>query len=104
VARIAGAIPKEKKPHPELSAQAGNPKLTGTARAHATPWPSSSLRSNSAASRTRGVFRVLRPYSPYHSVRDGVPYPAVVFTAGELDPRIEAHHAKKMTAPLQAAT
>jgi prolyl oligopeptidase len=50
------------------------------------------------------MFRVLRAYSPYHAVHDGVPYPAVLLTAGEFDPRVEAHHAKKMTARLQAAT
>ncbi len=50
------------------------------------------------------MFRALRAYSPYHNVHDGVPYPAVLLTAGEFDPRVEAHHAKKMTARLQAAT
>ncbi len=50
------------------------------------------------------MFRVLRAYSPYHNVDDGVPYPAVLFTAGEFDPRVDAYHAKKMTARLQAAT
>ena len=50
------------------------------------------------------MFKALRAYSPYHNVRDGTPYPAVLFTAGEFDPRVEAHHAKKMTARLQAAT
>jgi prolyl oligopeptidase len=50
------------------------------------------------------MFRALRAYSPYHNVRDGTSYPAVLFTAGEFDPRVEAHHAKKMTARLQAAT
>jgi prolyl oligopeptidase len=50
------------------------------------------------------MFKALRAYSPYHNVRDGTPYPAVLFTAGEFDPRVEAYHAKKMTARLQAAT
>ncbi len=50
------------------------------------------------------MFEALRAYSPYHNVRDGTRYPAVLFTAGEFDPRVEAHHAKKMTARLQAAT
>jgi prolyl oligopeptidase len=47
---------------------------------------------------------VLQAYSPYHNVRDGAAYPAVLFTAGEFDARVEAFHAKKMTARLQAAT
>ena len=49
-------------------------------------------------------FWALRAYSPYHSVLDGVPYPAVLLTAGEKDPRVDAYHARKMAARLQAAT
>ncbi|MGH3646033.1 MAG: prolyl oligopeptidase family serine peptidase [Micromonosporaceae bacterium] len=50
------------------------------------------------------LFGVLRSYSPYHNVADGVRYPAVMLTAGEFDPRVDPYHAKKMTARLQAAT
>ncbi len=50
------------------------------------------------------MFRVLHAYSPYHRVRDGTAYPPVLFTAGEFDPRVDAWHAKKMVARLQAAT
>jgi prolyl oligopeptidase len=50
------------------------------------------------------MFKVLSAYSPYHNVADGTAYPPVLFTAGEFDPRVAAHHAKKMTARLQAAT
>jgi len=32
------------------------------------------------------LFRAMRGYSPYHNVKDGVPYPAVLLTAGEFDP------------------
>ena len=49
-------------------------------------------------------FRALLAYSPYHHVVDGTAYPPVLFTAGEFDPRVEAWHAKKMAARLQAAT
>jgi prolyl oligopeptidase len=49
-------------------------------------------------------FRALLAYSPLHNVHDGTAYPPVLFTAGEFDPRVEAWHAKKMTAALQAAT
>ena len=49
-------------------------------------------------------FAALSAYSPYHHVADGTPYPAVLLTAGEFDPRVDAYHAKKMTARLQAAT
>ena len=50
------------------------------------------------------LFRALYAYSPYHNVVDGTAYPPVLFTAGEFDPRVEAYHAKKMVARLQAAT
>ena len=50
------------------------------------------------------LFRAIRAYSPYHNVEDGAAYPAVLLTAGEFDPRVDAYHAKKMTARLQAAT
>ncbi|HKA67845.1 MAG TPA: prolyl oligopeptidase family serine peptidase [Actinomycetes bacterium] len=50
------------------------------------------------------LFRAMRAYSPYHNVEDGVAYPAVLLTAGEFDPRVDAYHAKKMAARLQAAT
>jgi prolyl oligopeptidase len=50
------------------------------------------------------LFRAMHAYSPYHNVVDGTPYPAVLLTAGEFDPRVDAYHAKKMAARLQAAT
>jgi prolyl oligopeptidase len=50
------------------------------------------------------LFRAMRAYSPCHNVEDGTAYPAVLLTAGEFDPRVDACHAKKMTARLQAAT
>jgi prolyl oligopeptidase len=43
-------------------------------------------------------------YSPYHNVKNGVKYPALLMTAGERDERVHALHARKMTARLQAAT
>jgi len=49
-------------------------------------------------------FEALLAYSPYHRVEDETSYPAVLLTAGEFDTRVEAWHAKKMTARLQAAT
>jgi prolyl oligopeptidase len=50
------------------------------------------------------TFSALLAYSPYHHVVDGTSYPAVLLTAGENDTRVDAWHAKKMTARLQAAT
>jgi prolyl oligopeptidase len=49
-------------------------------------------------------FRWLRAYSPYHRVRDGVPYPAVLLATAESDTRVDPMHARKMAARLQAAT
>ncbi|HEY6500907.1 MAG TPA: prolyl oligopeptidase family serine peptidase [Streptosporangiaceae bacterium] len=50
------------------------------------------------------LFQALRAYSPYHNVKDGTAYPAMLLTAGESDPFAKAYHAKKMAARLQAAT
>ncbi len=50
------------------------------------------------------LFQAMRAYSPYHNVEDRTAYPAVLLTAGEFDPRVDAYHAKKMAARLQAAT
>ena len=50
------------------------------------------------------LFTALLAYSPYHNVVDGAAYPAVLLTAGENDVRVDAWHAKKMTARLQEAT
>ena len=49
-------------------------------------------------------FAYLRRYSPYHNVKKGTRYPAVLMTAGERDERVHALHARKMTALLQAST
>jgi prolyl oligopeptidase len=49
-------------------------------------------------------FRWLRAYSPYHHVRHGVAYPAVLLATAESDTRVDPMHARKMAARLQAAT
>jgi prolyl oligopeptidase len=49
-------------------------------------------------------FKVMYAISPYHRVRDGVAYPAVIVTTGANDPRIDAWLPGKMAARLQAAT
>ncbi|GGM63718.1 prolyl endopeptidase [Longimycelium tulufanense] len=46
----------------------------------------------------------LLAYSPYHQVRDGVKYPATLFTVFESDSRVDPCHARKMCAALQHAT
>jgi len=49
-------------------------------------------------------FKALFAYSPYHHVKDGVAYPAVLLTTGLNDPRVEPMQSFKMTARLQAAS
>ena len=49
-------------------------------------------------------FGWLLAYSPYHHVRDGVGYPAVLFTIFDSDTRVDPMHARKMCAALQHAT
>lgn len=49
-------------------------------------------------------FRYLYAYSPYHRVRDGERYPAVLLVTGDADTRVAPLHARKMTARLQAAS
>ena len=49
-------------------------------------------------------FKALLAMSPYHHVKDGVAYPAVLLLTGINDPRVDAWEAGKMAARLQAAT
>ncbi|MFT3685450.1 MAG: prolyl oligopeptidase family serine peptidase [Phycisphaerales bacterium] len=49
-------------------------------------------------------FGWLIKYSPYQNIKEGVKYPAILFTAGENDTRVHALHARKMAAAMQAAT
>jgi prolyl oligopeptidase len=50
------------------------------------------------------AFKWLLAYSPYHHVVDGTAYPAVFLHTAESDTRVDAMHARKMAARLQAAT
>ena len=47
-------------------------------------------------------FKWLYAYSPYHHVKQGVEYPAVLFMTADTDTRVDPMHAKKMTALMQA--
>ncbi|HVP57610.1 MAG TPA: prolyl oligopeptidase family serine peptidase [bacterium] len=49
-------------------------------------------------------FAALYAYSPYHHVKDGEKYPAILFTGGDTDARVEPMQSRKMTARMQAAT
>ncbi|HET9443576.1 MAG TPA: prolyl oligopeptidase family serine peptidase [Acidimicrobiales bacterium] len=46
----------------------------------------------------------LLSYSPYHRVREGTRYPAVLFTVFEGDTRVDPLHARKLCAAVQHAT
>ncbi|HUV47766.1 MAG TPA: prolyl oligopeptidase family serine peptidase [Actinomycetes bacterium] len=46
----------------------------------------------------------LLSYSPYHHVRDGVDYPASLFTIFDGDTRVDPLHGRKMAAALQHST
>jgi len=48
-------------------------------------------------------FRNLYAYSPYHNVRDGVDYPAVLITTADTDDRVVPGHSFKYAARMQAA-
>jgi prolyl oligopeptidase len=47
---------------------------------------------------------VLRAYSPYHNVRDGTAYPAMLIATAEDDSRVDPMHARKFAARVQEAT
>jgi prolyl oligopeptidase len=47
-------------------------------------------------------FQYLYAYSPYHRVKAGTAYPAVLFITGDADTRVAPLHARKMTALMQA--
>ena len=48
-------------------------------------------------------FRVLRAYSPYHNIRAGADYPAMLVTTADTDDRVVPGHSFKYAAALQAA-
>ncbi len=47
-------------------------------------------------------FPYLLKYSPYHNVKAGGKYPAIMFHSGDSDTRVDPLHARKMTALMQA--
>jgi prolyl oligopeptidase len=48
-------------------------------------------------------FKWLYAYSPYHHVKAGTEYPAVLFMTADTDTRVDPMHAKKMAALMQAS-
>lgn len=51
----------------------------------------------------KAQFDAMFAYSPYHHVKDGTEYPAVLFMTGANDPRVDPFHSRKMVARMQAA-
>jgi prolyl oligopeptidase len=49
-------------------------------------------------------FKYIYKYSPYHNVKKGAKYPAIMFVTGDADTRVDPLHARKMTALVQAST
>ncbi|MCC7083448.1 MAG: S9 family peptidase [Pirellulales bacterium] len=49
-------------------------------------------------------FKALYAYSPYHRVKDGTKYPAILMLTGSNDPRVDPMQSRKMIARLQAAS
>jgi len=47
-------------------------------------------------------FKWLYAYSPYHHVKPGTGYPAILFMTANTDTRVDPMHAKKMAAEMQA--
>ncbi|HEX4596598.1 MAG TPA: prolyl oligopeptidase family serine peptidase [Burkholderiaceae bacterium] len=54
--------------------------------------------------KTEAGFHGLYAMGAYEHVRDGTPYPAVMFSTGANDPRVAPWHMAKMAARVQAAT
>ncbi len=50
-----------------------------------------------------GDFKTLLAYSPYHNIKDGTAYPAVLVTTADTDDRVVPGHSFKYTAQLQHA-
>ncbi len=48
-------------------------------------------------------FRILHAYSPYHNIRSGADYPAVLVTTADTDDRVVPGHSFKYISALQAA-
>ncbi|WNG29019.1 S9 family peptidase [Cystobacter fuscus] len=48
-------------------------------------------------------FQVIHAYSPYHHVRPGTAYPALLMMAADHDDRVDPLHARKFVAAVQAA-
>jgi len=66
--------------------------------------PAAAWISELGAAEDATQFQALHAYSPYHHVRDGTSYPALLLLSSGHDDRVDPMHARKFTAALQAAT
>lgn len=48
-------------------------------------------------------FRTLYAYSPYHHIKENIPYPAMLMMSADSDDRVDPMHARKFTAALRYA-
>lgn len=55
-----------------------------------------------SAKESREMFEYLRSYSPYHNLRPGTAYPAILVTTADTDDRVVPGHSFKFAARLQA--
>ena len=50
------------------------------------------------------LFKALHAYSPYHRVKEGTAYPALLMLSADSDDRVDPMHARKFVAAIQHAT
>jgi len=77
--------------------------LLDMVRYERNPSAALSVREHGSA-RDPEEFGWLLASSPYHHVRQGAAYPAILFTVSEGDARVDPMHARKLAAALQHAT
>jgi prolyl oligopeptidase len=97
---VGGAVTQ----HPELfGAALIRVGISDVVRFEETPGgPANALEFGSA--KVADEFKDLYAMSPYHQVKDGAPYPAVMLTGAVHDARVPLWEPAKMTARLQAAS
>jgi len=87
-----------------------HPELFAAVSAHIAPFDLTDFDVNPSVKLELGDpddpehYKNLLSYSPYHNVREGTQYPAVLITAGAKESRVSAHDCLRMTARLQSAT
>ena len=57
-----------------------------------------------SSSESKKIFEYLLGYSPYHNLKDGADYPAILVTTADTDDRVVPGHSFKYAARLQEAS